>query len=264
MEFNFSDFILGLNDALVKAGNEEAVPNVFDVKGSIFPTIASQTKWHFARNHEHLHLSDGNNVYSFHLPEGEQEHDFPVVKKESLSIHEFGLDAHGQGTAQVHRADPGHIYFTLQDGHKNPTYTFKHESEDKWRAIPKVKHESHSVIGHEEFIKGASSVFDEQGLAAGVLDKLVKGMDTVGRAGIRGTMALGDDPMLSAGAGLLGGAAYDLGKRHFYNSNEENEQEDWKNRLPRYLLPAAALGGTGALAKNLFPNYYSQYPTFRP
>lgn len=256
MELDIYQFIAGFNSALNKTANEEAEPNIFDVKGSLFPTTNTQSKWRFARSENHLQLNDGNTIYAFHLPEGEKDYDFPMTKLETTNPYEFGKDASSHGTAQVHRADPGSIYFTIQDGKKNPTYTFKHIEGSQWRAMPKVKHH----IDANNFIKGAEDAANDPGL----LDQIFHGVEQTGRGLIRGTMALGHDPVASTAAGLLGGAAYDFGKRSLYNTEEENQEETVMDRLKRYLIPAAGLGLTGLAAKNTFPNYYSHFPEYRP
>lgn len=258
MDFYFSRFVEGVNDSLIKAGYD----NIFDVTGTIFPTISTQTKWHYAKSASHIHLHDGNNVYSFHMPEGSKDdEDFPLNKVTDVPMHEYDKDAINKGTAQIHRADPGSIYFTVQDGHNNPTYTFKHTSGSQWRAIPKVKHHTEKPININEndFINGVNDKLGEN-----VFDNIIRGADSTGRAAMRGVMDIGDNPLASAGVGLLGGAAYDLGKRQFYNSDEENAQEEPLDRIKRYLIPAVAGGAGGALLQSAFPNYYSEYPVWRP
>lgn len=262
MDFNFAEFIMGLNDALTKQAEEGSI---FDISGSVFPNVTSQSKWQFARTNEHLHLNDGQRVYCFHLPEGEKEEDFPIKKLDDVCFHEFGKDHVNKGTVQVHRSDPGSIYFTMQDGHKNPTYTFKHVNGTDWRAIPKVKAPNTTAqIDAEAFVKGAQDMLHEDGAAGKILSTLLGGVDAAGRGAVRGTMALGHDPLLSAGAGLMGGIGYDVAKRSLYNSKEENEAETAGDRLKRYLLPTAVMGLTGAAAKGAFPNYYSEFPLHRP
>lgn len=254
MDFYFASFLTGFKDGLSKVANDQS--SIFDIDGAMFPNIESQTKWQFARVNDHLQLHDGNHLYCFHLPEGEQEHDFPI-KKVVQDVHQFGENATSKGSVQVHRADPGSIYFTLQDGRNNPTYTFKHINGEQWRAIPKVKkHQEPQVIDKEAFLKSA-----EEG---GFMDKLVGGIAEGGRGAIRGVMSTGHDPMMAAGVGLLGGAAYDLGKRHLYNTPEENAEETVMDRLKRYLIPSVGLGLAGAMTKGTFPKYYSEFPQHRP
>jgi hypothetical protein len=73
-------------------------------------------------------------------------------------------------------------------------------------------------------------------------------------------MQLGDNPAASAALGLGLGAAYDLGKRTFYNSDEENEEETPAQRIARYVVPAAGLGLMGK-AVSMFPNYHIYNPS---
>ena len=127
MDIYISDLIEGFEAELSKYAN------VFEMTGSIIPNIDAQTRWKFAKHEHGLQLSDGNNIHHFHFVEGEQEQDFPMEKKDDVQSNEFN----SHGTAQIHKANPGLIYFTLQDGKKNPTYTFKHVSENQWRAVPK-------------------------------------------------------------------------------------------------------------------------------
>lgn len=253
MDLYIENFLTGFKDELNKQADEHN--GIFGISGAMFPTISSQTKWQFARVGEHLQLHDGNHLYCFHLPEGDQQHDFPI-RKVVQEPHEFGHNASSKGTVQVHRADPGSIYFTLQDGRQNPTYTFKHISEEKWRAIPKVKSSNPVVIDKEAFLKSAEE--------SGIMDKIVGGLTGTFKGGVRAVMETGVDPLASAGVGLLGGAAYDMGKRHLYNSPEENAEETKMDRLKRYLIPSIGLGLTGGLLKGTFSKYYDDYPTYRP
>lgn len=248
MDFYFENFLTGFKDGLVKSAEEPAA-SIFDIGGAMFPNVSSQTKWRFARVSDKLHLNDGSHTYSFHLPDGEQEYDFPVRKLVEEG-HEFGKDAHSSGTVQVHRADPGSIYFTLQDGHHNPTYTFKHVNAEQWRAIPKSRngHNKPAIqLDKEAFLKAAY----EPGMMDAIVAKLSQGVRGTGKA----LMATGNNPLMTAGLGLAGGAAYDIGKRTLYNSPEENEQETAGDRLKRYLVPSIGLGLTGTALRGTFPHY---------
>lgn len=265
MDLYFSRFIAGINDSLEKIGNE----NIFELSGTIFPNIESQVKWQYAKTPTHIHLHDGNVVHAFHMPEGyKQDEDFPLEKMPDLALHEFGHDAAHTGSAQIHRADPGSIYFTVQDGHDNPTFTFKHVTGGNWRAMPKVKHhdvtEKAAQINEAAFVEGVKAKLAEDGTASKILDAVMHGAGKTTDAAISGGMSLGNNPLMSAGAGLLGGAAYDLGKRKFYNSEEENEAEDPMDRIKRYLIPTVAAGGAGMLLHNAFPNYYNESPIWKP
>jgi len=93
---------------------------------------------------------------------------------------------------------------------------------------------------------------------------LLKGIDNGANHLSDGMRWFGKNPLLSAGIGLGAGAAYDLGKRTFYNTEEENAEEDQDpmGRALRYVAPAAALGGGGALMNSLTPDYYKFAPTY--
>ncbi len=150
MNLHIAEMIEGFKETigLLKAGAD-----IFDMGGhSIFPTVATQQKWKFAKGDKFIRLSDGNQVYHFNMPEGEaEESDFPLVRGQDLGFHQLEADSKSKGLAQVHRSDPGSIYFTMQEGYRNPTYTFRHVGGDNWKAIPKKKakkqsKESNNVI----------------------------------------------------------------------------------------------------------------------
>ncbi|HXB13382.1 MAG TPA: hypothetical protein VNZ45_15450, partial [Bacteroidia bacterium] len=168
---------------------------------SILPNIDSQSKWQFARTPGHIHLTDGMTVHVFYLPEGEKTEDFPAHKVQDVPIIDFGKDHTSKGTAQVHRANPGLIYFTMQDGHANPTYTFKHTNSHEWHAIPKKRkvqqftnapttstppiQETTNTIqvdskAFENGVKDKLASFD------GILDASLKGIHSLSRGAVRG------------------------------------------------------------------------------
>lgn len=242
MKIYITDFMEGMLGKLA-----ETSPSVFNMKNtSLFPTIDQQASWKFRRHDGHLHLSDGNVVHNFHIPNGEKEdEDFPLHKKEDSSIFDFNKEQHG--TAQVHKANPGYFYVTLHDGHKNPTYTLKHVNDNEWRAIPKQKkHEEAIEINKAAFEQVViDKLAEELPFGQSIMDKGLKGLHH-GVAGLgRGISYLADSPLRAAGIGLGAGALYDLGKRTLYNSPEENQEETGKQRLLRYLAPTALLGGVG-------------------
>jgi hypothetical protein len=259
MKLYLSEFLDGVQQAL----STKTAEDIFTIGNdtSIFPTIEGQTTWHFAKSPTRLHLNDGQKVHAFEIiGKASVKHDFPLKKLKDVPFHEFEEGAKTSGTAQVHKANPGLLYVTLHDGINNPTYTFKHISEDSWRAIPKVKsaEETPIEIDPDQFLAGVSKVADTP-----VLDSILKGIDWTARKGVNAVMAPGLDPLKAAGIGLLGGAAYDIGKRTLYNTPEENEQEGGLQRLSRYALPAATLGGLGNLTSSLFTNYYDHYPLYK-
>jgi hypothetical protein len=227
--------------AIIKAANENS--EFFQQNGNTFPNITSQTKWQFARQDGHIHLTDGLQVYSFNLPEGEKEDAFPAKKIEQSN---FQFKDKGQ-SAQIHRADPGQIYLTLHNGKNNKTYTIKHDYEDNWKFIPKQK-----KIDKIAFELG---VRDKLASAHPILDKIFQGVNSAGKLGVKAVMNLGKDPLASAALGLGLGTIYDLGKRTLYNTPEENAAEMRNQRIARYVLPTIGMGLVGGAA-GMFPNQH--------
>lgn len=258
MKLYLSEFFAGFQESLTTKKAEDIFSNPNNT--SIFPTIDSQERWTYSRCQGGLHLNDGQKVHVFRFKHDEScDHDFAMEKKPDAPFHDFGNGGDYNGTAQIHKANPGMVYLTLHDGKDNPTFTFKHVSEDQWRAIPKVKKAEAPIdVDQEEFLNGLLKSAD-----MGALTGVLNGMDWAARKGINGVMKPGFDPMTAAGVGLLGGAAYDLGKRNLYNTDEENAEEGVGRRLLRYIAPAAALGGLGAATNNLFPDYYNHYPLYQ-
>lgn len=258
MNLSFADFIQGISK--VKTAEEEK-PNVFNAHiGSIFPTASTQAKWQYAKGPGTIQLHDGNTIHQFNYETDDHSQDFPVLKTEDISYFDFGKGMSSKGVAQVHRSDPGHIYVTLQDGKSNPTYTFKHLSEHNWRASPKPKKEKKAEdeieIDFEAFQKGLN---DKLG---SMIDSVFKGIHHGSNMLVDGVSALGKSPWASAGVGLGLGAAYDLGKRKFYNTEEENAQETGNQRLLRYAAPTLGLGLTGGAMASLMPNRYKFDPVY--
>lgn len=104
---------------------------------SIFPTRESQVKWRFAHDDRGLRLFDGEKVYAFELPDG-LAHDKPVTaRQKEIPVTEFAGGT--EGPVQVHHSNPGTVYFTLQEGRSNPTFTLQHHQGDEWRLIPKPR-----------------------------------------------------------------------------------------------------------------------------
>lgn len=135
MNLYLEEFTAGIQEALslYKQGN-----NIFEIKGgSLFPNIERQAMWQFSRGQKHLHLHDGQQTYSFGGDLGEEDTD--LEKLPDVPLPDLFKDSVSKGKAQVHRADPGSVYFTLQEGTKNPTYTLRHLGDNKWRAIPKKR-----------------------------------------------------------------------------------------------------------------------------
>lgn len=146
MNVYLSEVLAGFQETvdLYKQGN-----NIFEMGNhAMFPNVQSQQKWRYARDDKNIRLSDGQNAYSFTAPEGvHHEQEFPLERTDGPGLHEFEQGATSKGLAQVHRADPGHIYFTIQEGKNNPTFTFRHVGENKWKGIPKVKKKKNVTEG---------------------------------------------------------------------------------------------------------------------
>jgi hypothetical protein len=69
------------------------------------------------------------------------------------------------------------------------------------------------------------------------------------------------DALVAAGLGAAGGGLYHGLKRNFYNTPEENAEEDAKGPMllaRRMALPAVGLAGLNAAQNSLAPNYYQQ------
>lgn len=243
--------------------------NIFDMGGNVplFPTLQSQAQWKFAKTPKGLQLSDGTHVYNFDTPSGygDGEEDFPLVRGGDVPITDFGKDAIQRGIAQVHRSDPGSIYFTMQEGFKNPTYTLRHVSDKNWKAIPKKKPIKKMVddalakqqaVHHEQHGMTIPQLHSEV-MKQGMMDEFIKyanlnksvGSFAQNLPGYIGDVAMLPErsPGIAAAVGAGGGLAYHLLKKKLYNSPEENEQEGIKDLLKRMTIPAVALGGVGML-----------------
>ena len=268
------DFVEGLEDALQKNADEHPLftaPN----NASLFPTLSSQAKWKYARGEHHLHLHDGQKVYAFHLPTGlSHEEDFAAERKDDVDPSVFTEGATEHGLAQIHRADPGSIYFTLQEGRSNPTFTLKHTRESTWRGTPKKRKAKETImpnVDHTALVEGVKAAFAPDktadfspfewaaGPGAHALQRAVFAPgEFVHRLGNRGQHnflgALG-----AAGVGAGVGAAYHFGKRNLYNTPEENADEDMRGGHPllrRMAIPALGAGVIGGAQASVFDNPY--------
>jgi len=225
--------------------------------------------WDYALGDGFLDLqTPEHSVFRFTMP-SELDGVFETSKQTDVSPVSFGKKGR-VGRAQIHSAAPGKIHLTLSSEADTPTLTFSRNG-DKWYGTPKIS---------EEFDKAAF----EMGMSkqAGLGDKifnlanepykmlihnpatfLYKNMLMGPAAGIR--QDLGEEG--STGAALLGlgaGAAYDLGRRTFYNTRAENREEGFGRRALRYALPAASLGLYDMAAKNTFKNHFEQPEVFGP
>ena len=260
MTLSFQDFCDGLASQLPKKANFDeqlTIPNSYtNHSGSVFPSIGAQTKWRYAKGEGKLQLHDGNVIHQFEYSNGGAfTDDFPMTKVEDISYFDFGKGLSQTGTAQVHKADPTHIYMTLHDGKSNPTLTLKQVSGSNWRASPKQTNKKACEIDMNEFRRGLTDKI-------GILDTLLKGIHHGSNMATDGLMSIGRNPLAAAGVGLGLGAAYDIGKRTLYNNDEENAQESFTDRALRYVAPSAGLGLLGAGVGSLSPNRIKFTPAF--
>ena len=283
MKLYIDEVIAGMQDALslYKQGQ-----NIFEMKGgNLFPTLERQQMWQYARGPKHLHFTDGTKTYSFAGDLGDDDTDLEKIP--DVPLPDVFANATSKGKAQVHRADPGSIYFTLQEGTKNPTYTFRHTGDSKWRAIPKKKKvkaqmaaplpgiENVNVEAIKQGMEYELNHLLKQGGQGGLLDFFNKGTGEsvtgalngitnlpmapgrIGGAPSSGSSMLGN----AAKAGLVGaglGLGYHGIKRHFLNTPEENAQEDNSDLLRRTLIPAGAMAGLNLAQRNIAAPYYER------
>jgi hypothetical protein len=162
-EIYTNDYLAGMLNTvrLYKQG-----ANVFDIgsQGALFPTQNSQTKWRYAKTPQGLRLHDGNNTYNFTMPSEIGEEDTPIKRLPDTPSNEFENEASEVGLAQVHRSDPGSIYFTLQEGRQNPTYTIRHEGGENWRLVPKkrIRKVINSILGPIANVADPVQILDPQ------------------------------------------------------------------------------------------------------
>lgn len=225
---NFT-FITGIIERIKTA------EGVFDMSNTnIFPTLNSQQKWKFSRVGNQFRLSDGTNVYTFQLPfSGDLPmENFSLKRIKDPPLTDFDRNASVKGMAQVHRATPGSIYFTLQGYKNNPTFLFKHVNENEWLAIPKKS----------KSLAKQASVLGTIGNTISAIPDFIKNI----------FMVPGYNPPLfglgAAGLGML----YHIGRRQFYNTPEENAQEGLKTILKRVLLPGLLVTGSGYLTRGIW------------
>lgn len=257
MNLHVEDFIQGLESGMrmYKQGED-----LFSMGNhTMFPNISSQQKWHYVKAGKHVRLTDGNNVFAFEAPEGTKEdEEFPLKRISGVGAHEADKGADSKSTMQVHRADPGQIYFTVQEGRKNPTFTFRHVGGDEWRGIPKTKKKKQEAVIHNvnpsSVLEGAApkhASFDES-----ARQWLQKGLN----AGTNTLLSPGLNPAAAMGVGALGGLGYHYGKRKFYNTAEENEQEGIGDLLRHIAIPAMGAGALGLVESSLAPeNLYKEW-----
>jgi hypothetical protein len=289
MKLHFDELIAGMQDmmSLHKQGQ-----NIFEMKGgNLFPTLDRQNMWQYARGPKHIHFSDGTKTYSFSGDLADEDTD--LEKTPDVPLPDMYANSTAKGKAQVHRADPGSIYFTLQEGTKNPTYTFRHTGDSKWRAIPKRKKARAALaaplpaldnVNVEKVKEGMVFELENlmktaQGGSGGLLDffnhaagnavpSAIEGAKNVAMAPgmIGGAPSEGMHPLVSAGlAGAVGGGlglTYHGAKRHFFNTPEENAREDQDKTtlLKRVGIPALAGAGLNLAQRSAAPDFYEGGP----
>ena len=290
MNLYLKKFAEGAKEAIEEYKNE---PSVFDIKGgNLFPHHTSQKMWQFSKGDGQIHFYDGNATYSFKgdlNPEGQSV----LEKTPDVPLPDMYVNHKSKGKAQVHRSDPGSIYFTLQEGKENPTFTFRHSSGSKWVAIPKPR-KAKKQMEEEAYVPNINLEHVKEGMEAEIINFLKEGegepqgffnhplgsalqgmanlpataalapgrlMGSENQVGLDGmpTESLGRSAALSGIMGLGGaglGAAYHYGKRHLYNTPEENAREDENpNTLQnRMIAPALALGGAAMIGRRAMPN----------
>lgn len=284
MNLYLDEFMRGIKEtmALHKQGE-----SIFEMGGgNLFPTMERQQMWQFSKAPNHIHFSDGMKTYSFKHQGELNEDDLELEKIPEVPLPDLFKDSTGKGKAQVHRADPGSIYFTLQEGTRNPTYTFKHTGGQKWKAIAK-KRKAKEALKEPAFISNINAESIKEGMLKQATEMMKSGegdaLDFFNQAAgsaLKGvvntppTLALapgrigGDNPAIDSGrdmlanagkAGLVGaglGLGYHGLKRHFWNTPEENAEEGSHALARRMALPALAMAGVNAAERNLAPRYY--------
>ena len=106
--------------------------------GTILPQHTTPQQWECRRDDADLIcLYDGQRVYTFRgqLDLAAQSH---LNKTEDLPYAQF-MPLKNKCAATVHRSSPGSIYFTLNDGRLNQTFTLRHASGPCWVAVPKAR-----------------------------------------------------------------------------------------------------------------------------
>jgi hypothetical protein len=287
MNLYTSELLAGVTEMLnlYKQGS-----NIFDMgEGSLFPTMDKQQMWQFSKAPGHLHFSDGLKTYSFKTTGAElSDEDTELDKIPDVPLPDLFKDSTSKGKAQVHRSDPGSIYFTLQEGTSNPTYTLKHTGGPKWKAVAKKKKAKQALQApayipnvnvesvKEGMLKEAEELLKEgNGGLLGFFNQAGgKAVDAAvnlpfhaallpgrigGPPGEHGD-SLGSGVLNALKSGLAGagvGAAYH-GIKHMTNSEEENEQDRLNHAmLKRIGIPALGMAAVNPLERSVFKNYYN-------
>jgi len=269
MNLHLNEFEEGFNEMLLlcKTGNA-----VFDQgNGNLFPTSNQQKMWRFAKGAKHLQLHDGINVHHFNVTSGNLDGEDADLERGEVNLHDFEQGAVSKGKAQIHRSDASHAYLTIQEGTKNPTYTLRHMGGNRWKAIAKKQKPKPTgpvvpSINVEQFQKAAFDLNRAAGQATiGLANGLVRLGLSPGEVRVPFTNASGPGPrgwewkdaLMAGGLGAGAGAAYHYGKKHLYNTPEENEQEE---QNPNLLLTRMAIPGAGMAVANAGMNSLLTHP----
>ncbi len=93
------------------------------------PTRRHQENWWMLREGEKSRIHSAHGAYDFTLPTDSSSQ---VAIQHPTYHHDFDQDGATHSTIQVHRASPTELYFTVQDGKTNPTFTLKHSEGNRW------------------------------------------------------------------------------------------------------------------------------------
>ena len=278
MNLYIEKFAEGIKEAVEEF---KSAPSVFDIKGgNLVPHNTSQKMWNYNRGDGVIHFSDGTSTFSFKgtLDPYQQS---VLHKVTDVPLPEI-INNKGKNKAQVHRSDPGSMYFTLQEGKENPTYTLRHSGGDKWVAVPKAR-KAKKQLAQEAYIPNVNAEHVKEGMfnelelvKSALVGEALQGLANLParlalaparqggpETGLGDTNALASEPVGTslerAGvAGLAGagvGAGYHALKRKLYNTPEENAEEDQdpNTLLRRMATPAAVAGGASFLGRRMMP-----------
>lgn len=267
MELDDLHFLTGMLETyrLHKSGQHVAL----DAK-HVFPLQQQQASWKFKSTPTHFHMTDGSKVFSFVTPEGQEGDEFML--HQAQPEHNLTFSEEGSGYAQVHRSDPGSIYFTMQKGKENPTYTLRHVADNKWKAIKKSKkskvkleNKLTDTLNTQQKVEASESTGNLQNsekAANDYFESINKALGSLVTDGINAShsaaMLPSRNPLVAGAAGATTGLLYHLLRRELYNTPEENlieDEEGIKPLLKRVGLPALALGGLGFVENQAIPGY---------
>jgi hypothetical protein len=203
MTLDINCFLAGIQERLEFA----KTANLFEQEHStFFPMLSTQTTWRYSRKGDTLHLHDGHNTFSFKYPENLADEDVPSERLPDSNKFDYENDAKEKGTAQIHRADPGSIYVTLQDGRNNPTFTLQHQTGSTWKISPKKRLKKILPETVQTVEVDPSSVIDgaikEADAYNAFTDVAGAGLDGMGNALGKGIQMVGQHPYLAAGGAL--------------------------------------------------------------